>query len=345
MSYLTKCESCGGGLTYSPQKKAICCEHCGAVYHIDVPTKPVKFVREYTADFVPEKIPSVVNQYICENCGTSHIVEAEKVSKRCPSCGSTNIRQTNAETYFADGIVPFELTKEKAAIIFDNWLSKRKFAPNDLHVLARNQKISKVYVPIFNVNATNVCSYNGVVKKVHVDSSTNAVFSTIHTVNDAEMLEIKNYPICANTVIDQDLIKNIIKFNQAKIVPFSSDYLFGYTAAQTNKTIHDGVKFLQHEYAFIAENKVRNKLKGKYDEIENLICSSKLENITFNYFYSPVFMNHYTYKNKNYHCYIDGTTGKVAGKAPKSVGKILAVVGACLAVIAGIAVALVKLLR
>lgn len=344
MAYLTKCESCGGGLTYNPQKKAICCEHCGAVYNIDVPTRPVKFLREYTSDFVPEKIPSVVNQYVCENCGTSHIVEADKVSKRCPSCGSTNIRKTNAETYCADGIVPFELTKEKAAAIFDAWLSKRKFAPNDLHVLARNQKISQVYVPVFNVNATNVCTYNGVVKKVHVDNNTNAVFSTVHTVNDAEISTIKNYPICANTAIDQNLIDDIVKFNQAKVVPFSSDYLFGYTAAETNKTIHEGINNLRRDYAVIAENKVRNKLKSKYDEIDNLICSSNLEGITFNYFYTPVFMNHYTYKGKNYHCYIDGTTGKVAGKAPKSVGKILAVVGACLAAIAGIVVALVHFL-
>ena len=342
MASFSKCPNCGGPISYNPKTKVLWCEHCKSEFEINIPDRPVISIRKYTPDFVPEKIPNVINQYICESCGTAHIVDADKQSKRCPSCGSTNVHKINAEAACPDLIVPFEITKDRAAQIFDQWLSKRKFAPNDLHVLARNQKISQVYVPVFNVNATNVCTYNGVVKKVHVDKNTNTVFSTVHTVNDIENIAIKNYPICANSAISQDLIKEIVKYNQGKAVPFSSDYLFGYTAAQANKTIHEGIKNLRNDYSKIAENKVRNQLKSKYDEIENLICSSKLEDITFSYLYAPVFMNHYTYKNKAYHCYIEGTTGKVAGKAPKSVGKILAVVAASLAVLAGIIVGLVK---
>lgn len=344
MSNFSKCPNCGGPISYSPEKKVLWCEHCKSTFGIDLPKTQAKLLRQYSPDFVPEKTPNVVNQYICESCGTAHIVEAEKQSKRCPSCGSTNIHQTNTESACPDGIVPFELTKEKAAQIFDNWLKKRKFAPNDLHVLARNQKISKVYVPVFNINATNICSYNGVVKKVHVDNSTGAVFSTVHTINDVEQMQIKNYPLCANTAIDAALIADVVRVNAGKVVPFSSDYLFGYTAAETNKTIHEGIRGLSHDYSVIAENKVRGKLRSKYDEIENLICSSHLEDITFNYLYAPVFMNHYTYKGKAYHCYIEGTTGRVAGRAPKSVGKILVAVLAGAAVVAGIIIALVKLL-
>lgn len=344
MKNLTKCENCGGPLSFNPTKQVVCCEHCGTIYPIELPKKQFKLTRDYSPNFVPEKIENPIKQYLCHNCHSIHIVDQEKISKRCPSCGSTDIVQTNADAYCPDGIVPFSLTKEKAVAIFDSWLKKRKFAPNDLHALARNGKVSKVYVPIFNINATNICNYNGVVKKVHIDNNTNTVFSTIHTVSDAESIEIKNYGYSANNVIDGDLINQIVRLDTSKVVPFTYEYLLGYTAAETNKTVHQGIEQLKHNYATIAENKIRGNLRSKYDEIESLMCSNHLSNIRFNYVYTPVFMNHFTYKNKAYHCYIDGTTGKVAGKSPKSVGKILGVVGAVLLAIAGIAVAIASVI-
>lgn len=336
MKNLTKCENCGGPLVFSPIKQVVCCEHCDTVYPIDVPKRQFVLTREYSPSFVPDKQENPIKQYLCNNCHSVHIVDAEKQSKRCPSCGSTDIQQTNSDYYCPDGIIPFSLTKEKAVKIFDNWLKKRKFAPNDLHALARNGKVSKVYVPIFNINATNLCNYNGVVKKVHIDNSTNAVFSTVHTVNDVESTEIKNYAYCANSVIDAELINQIVRLDTSKVVPFSYEYLLGYTAVETNKTVHQGLEEIKHIYSTIAENKVRGNLRSKYDEIESLVCSNHLRNITFNYAYTPVFMNHYTYKNKDYHCYIDGTTGKVSGKAPKSIAKIFSIVGISLLAIVGI---------
>ena len=327
MKKLTKCVNCGSGLVYSPAKNAIACEHCDSFYAMPATKRNVKLLRRYTIDYVPEADTSLQNVFMCNTCNTTHVVAEGKISTRCPSCGDTNISKAESRTTFPDGIIPFKLDKVKAVELFEKWLKKRKFAPNDLLALAKNGKISKVYVPVYNINGTSVCAYNGMVKKVHTDDSSGTIFSTVHTVQDVSTSTIENVALCANSVVDSDLIEQIVDIDPNKIVPYSSEYLFGYYGANTNISIHDLLDKLTKDEEKRREEKVRSKLKDKYDEIVHLTCNTQLRNVSFNYVYVPVFMNHYTYKNKKYHCYINGTNGKIAGVSPKSAGKILALMG------------------
>ena len=176
MKEMTKCPNCGGNLKYNIQKRNIWCEHCGSSFPISAPTKKVKLVHQYTLDYSPELQEDNINQYYCNSCKSTHVVDGGKISTRCPNCASVDIIQTNSNTACPDGIIPFEITKEKAARIFEDWLKHRAFAPHDLHLLARNEKLSPVYVPVFNVNATCICNYMATVKKVHVDNNTDTMF-------------------------------------------------------------------------------------------------------------------------------------------------------------------------
>lgn len=344
MKKLTKCVNCGGGLVYSPIKNSIVCEHCDSVYAVPSAKRSTKILRKYTLDYMPEPDLTAQNLFVCNTCQSTHAVADGKISTRCPSCGDTNISKASAKSSFPDGIVPFELHKEKAVELFEKWLKKRKFAPNDLLTLARNGKVSKVYVPVFNINATSVCAYSGMVKKVHTDSSSGTIFSTVHTVQDVSTSNVENQVLCANSVVDSSLINSIVNVDQNKIVPYSSEYLFGYYGADTNVSIHDLIQDLTKSIEKEREQKVRAKLKDKYDEIVHLTCNTQLRNVTFNYVYVPVFMNHYTYKNKKYHCYISGTSGKVAGSSPKSAGKILGLLASIVLAIGALALAILKIL-
>ncbi len=343
MKDLKNCSNCGGSLSFSPQKQAIWCEHCGSTYPIELPSKNVKITRKYSLDYMPELASKEISQYYCKTCGTSHIVTNGKVSTRCPSCGSKDIETYSSDTYSPDGIVTFKIDKQQATSCFDKWIKKRKFAPSDLYTMAKQGKISSVYVPVYNINATNVCFYNGTVKKVHVDKETNTVFSTVHMVKDVETTQVKNLAISANSMIEDDLIGKIMDIDSNQIVPYSSSYLFGYSAANTDENLQSQVETLRQVCCENAERQVRSKLSSKYDEIVNLTCASKLENIFFNYLYVPIYVNHYKYKDKNYHCYISGIDGKTTGKSPKSVGKILATIGGVLGAIGLIGFLIAKL--
>ena len=335
MKNKTKCVNCGAGLVFIPGKNMIGCEHCGSYYALPA-AKNVKLIRKYSADFTPERDPLMNNQYSCNSCGSLHVVQSDKTSKRCPSCGSTNIKQSSATTAHPDGIMPFELTKEQALKNFEKWLKKRPFTPNDLLKLVRNRKISSVYVPVYNFGYTNACRYSAIVKKVHEDKQADEFYSTTHSVSDIKTYQVQNQDICANNVVDKDLVEQVSVLDVKNIVPFSGEYLFGYSAIDTNISVHDAVNRITKECEDLNESKIRRNLKQKYDEIESLNCSTRLSNIVFNYAYVPVFMNHFTYKGKNYHCYIGGRSGKVAGKTPKSAVKILITVLSVMLGIAGL---------
>lgn len=342
MKKLTKCENCGGRIVYSPAKKMLYCEHCDSVYNMpDVP-KSVKLIRRYSLDYSPAINREEDTQYVCNSCKSAHSVEVGKVSTRCPSCGSKDIVKSSGGIS-PDGIIPFELNKEEASKIFEKWLTKRKLAPKDLFLMAKNRKLSSVYVPVYSISATCVSHYMATVKKVHTDSSTDTIYSTVHAIQDIETMPIKDYVQLANKVADKSLMEKIASVDMAQVVPYSSDYLFGYYGADTNVTIHEAVESIKRQSELASENMIRHKLKDKYDEIVHLNVESSLNGVTFSHLYIPVFMNHYTYKNKHYHCYISGTTGKVAGKSPKSASKILGIIGGALGIV-GIIVAVCLLI-
>lgn len=341
MKNLTKCTNCGGGLIYSPQKNALICAHCESVFALPI-KKREKLLRKYSIDYVPEIEGATQNVYQCHTCGSTYAVAEDKISTRCPSCGATTVSQMQAKTTFPDGVIPFKLDKEKAVEIFQKWLKKRKFAPNDLVTMAKRGKISNVYVPVFNINATSICAYSATVKKVHTDDDSNTLFSTVHTIQDAITGNISNKCLCANSVVNKDFVEKIIKVDSSQIVPFSSEYLLGYYGIETNVDIHSLINNYTKKLKEQKEAEVRKKLNHKYDEIVHLGCNTQIRNITFNYTYVPIFMNHYTYNNKKYHCYISGVDGKVTGSAPKSAGKILALLGG---IALGIFVGIVAILK
>ncbi len=332
MKQITKCINCGSSVKFNPHKEMLCCDHCDSTYPISA-SKNAKLIRKYESDYTPQ---NNFNQsvFFCNTCKSTHSVQTDKISTRCPSCGATTLVKSQNETNTPDGIIPFKFAKDKASEIFFNWLHKRKLAPKNLIVMARNKKISSVYVPIYNLNGVAVSRYVATVKKVHTDSSTDTIFSTVHTLRDVETLPIKNSVMSANSVVDSDLIDKICKIEPSDIVPYSLDYLFGYCAANTNISIQQAVENLNKSCINTGENIVRHKLKEKYDEIVHLHAETSLQNLTFSHLYFPVFMNHYSYKGKNYHCYINGITGEVVGKSPKSIGKIMAIAGSILAAIA-----------
>lgn len=343
MKNLSKCPNCGANLEFMAGAGTLACQHCGTKIAMPVPKTNVKLVRKYTPDLELPTSP-VSNSFTCSNCGTSHVVQDGKTSTRCPNCGNTNITANNDNTICPDGIVPFSITKQEARQTFLKWIKRRKFAPNGLLHLAQQGKITQVYVPMYNFSGNVLTTYNAVVKKVMTDKQSDTIFSNTYTVRDVDNTKIENRAFSANSVVEGDKVQKVAGIDPKKIVPFSTEYLLGYYASTTNIGVHESFNALLESCQREAEDKVRAKLKSKYDEIESLQTHSRLSNITFNYTYVPVFVNHFCYRKKCYHCYIGGDSGKVAGNAPKSAAKIAAVTLGVLGLVAISAILLLKLL-
>lgn len=314
------CKNCGSILTYNPATGTLTCEHCGSSFAIE--NDNVLNVKKDYTKFVQLKETSV-NQYHCTSCGSNLNTIKDALVKRCPNCGSTALTQTNKISYTPDAIIPFRITKEKATENFYNWITKRRFAPKNLKKMAKLGKLSGLYTPIWNFDCQTFTKYHGIGIDEYKDSEGN-VHTSSHPFRGEFSSNYQNIMMSANKQISDVTIMNLQPFGLDNLKVYNIEYLCGFIGTDTDYDIHTSYNLFVNQ----VKNKEKSKAKRRhsYDSIEHFECHTDIYQPKYNYIYLPIWANYYTYKNKNYSCYINGYTGKVCGTSPKSIGKILALV-------------------
>jgi len=334
MTKLTRCKNCTGELVFSPDKNALSCERCGSQFNIKERANS-NIKRMYDPSYVPqEKLDNQVT-YKCSSCSSRIIAGTDCEIHRCSSCGNTTLKKEISVLNTPDGIIPFKITRNKAGEIFRKWVANRKFAPSDLVQMAKLEKISGFYTPIWNFNYTSIYKYSLVGVKKSLDSYDNEVRRE-YPINKIIEDRVENEIHSASTRISDSSIVAIGRYDFAQLRPFSTDYLLGFTGLDTNKDIHKLYNNICANANIEREEKIKNQLEESYDYLEDFKSITKLNNVSYNHAYVPVWANHYSYKGKEYHCYINGQTGETVGSSPKSIWKIA---GTVLGILGGIGLA------
>ena len=333
MKKVYKCKSCGGNLVFNPVKQNLTCEHCKSQETIVLPEQTESSQVQYSSKLKFDKSINIGGAYKCLACETKIASSSDNPLTRCPSCGNKELEQINESQIHPMNIIPFKISKKDASHYYRKWISSRPFAPNNLKKLAREQKLSGFYAPIymFDFDATTHYSAHGIDESKNADGS---VSTSTTYINDVEHTFYDDYIYSANRKIPSDLFRNMGGFNPNGIVPYSNEYILGFLGLGTNRTIHSSLDLVEEEIANLEERRIKSKLNRRFDDVDFFRSNTKISKIWCDYLYVPIWSNHYTYKGKDYHCYINGQTGKVTGKSPKSVWKIL---GLTTLIIAGVA--------
>ena len=128
----SKCQNCGSELVYNPKTNCLTCKHCETNYFLPQKNENAVLVRQYSPSFSPNQLNRALVAYKCNACGNTYYITSEEMSKKCPNCGSNSCSIVEDEGFCADGIVPFKITKEKAAEEFSNYLKKQKIILSDV---------------------------------------------------------------------------------------------------------------------------------------------------------------------------------------------------------------------
>jgi len=347
MSKNFKCESCGGEVRFSPKDGCLVCEYCGkkATREIGEKNENVVFKKPYSAGLTCELNDDKTKVYICNSCGGATIINKDvETVKRCISCGSTDISLQNVSSVHPDVVVPFKIEKDEAGKLFRSWIKSRKFAPNDLKKMAKLEKISGAYVPVYSFDCETDVSYSAVGIIEHKDKEGKVIRESEHFVRDSYTSSYNEFNCSGNSQFSESVVGGLGDFDLQERKPYSVDYLLGFMGVDAGIGVHDAYKTMEHWMQNEHYNSVRRNLNFKYDDVRRLNVKTVVHDAKVVFLYAPVWVNHYSYKNKNYHVYINGQTGKVTGKAPKSFWKILFTVLGVVAAAMGIAM-LVKFLK
>ncbi len=312
---LAQCKNCGGQLRFDPKNQTLSCEYCETSYHLPKAKVNSVLVRGYSNAFHPNQFNQNLNFYKCSRCGHAYFCANEEKLLECKECGSASLEKIKSAGYCADGIIPFEISKEQAADKLVSFLKSKPSVPKDMISKAKAENLTGVFVPVWNFIFDIDANFSANASELKKDAS--GTYYTIPSpVYGTKSEAIKSADQCATTNQEDDLLELFDENDYDKIIPYTAEYTFGYKVDDINRNIHEYYEAVTAGEEEKLKKEISNMILRKHKDVSNMQIEIESHDVYFNFAYVPVYVYKYVKKGKTYKIYISGTTGKVAGKTP-----------------------------
>ncbi len=336
-----KCSNCGANMVFDPIAQALKCNHCGSIEDIDK-NKNVKEldILNSLANFEDWSKESSV--YRCNNCGAEVVLVAHEVAKNCPYCGTSHIvKSEELAGLKPNAVFPFTITEKEGVKNAKEWAKRRFFAPRKFkkHLVAENMK--GVYEPCFTFDSFTYSTYKGrlgVRRTRVVGSGKNRRTETYvvwFNISGTYAYNFDDVTVNVTSKYTQTQLDKLMPFNYETINVYEQKFLTGYMAHRHEKSLDDSWEDAKD----IMDRKLKSKILSQYHYhvVDYINISTTHEKVTYKYVLLPIYNLVYNYNKKPYNVYVNGNTGKVAGKTPVSPLKVLGLVLGIVAIIVLIA--------
>ena len=353
-----KCPSCGADMAFDPKSGMLSCAFCDRKDEIIAVNEDIE---EY--DFNTAEADASLNDWgtetktvECDNCGGKTVVPAGETTVKCAFCGSAKVVSTDELPGIKpESLVPFKIDKKKALDFFAAWIKKRRFAPFALKNEYRNDGLKGVYIPYWSYDTDTRSSYTGqagdyyYVTEMHTVTVNGRTETKPHQVRKIRWRFVSGtYDKSFDDIIfndsgnvDQKIIERIEPFHLNELVKYNPKFLAGFAAERYKNGLKAVWERAKLHIGKILRGDITAIIKRGCDVVGTVNISTHFDNIKYKHMLLPVWISSYTFKNKIYNFYVNGQTGEVQGKSPKSALKI----GGLIFIILAIAVALYFILR
>lgn len=324
-----KCPSCGATLTFDPKTSCLVCNFCGNSVQLNA--APAEPGTGYTFDEIINNsahrmMDSSIKLIVCGTCGGHFSADPSSISGLCPYCGSNSITVSNNDMGLLEptGVIPFQVDKERAQKIFQEWISRRRFAPMDLLKNARATDLVGVYVPYWVFDCDARADYKGRFGRTY--GSGDDQYTKYHKSSGHCELPIKNLTLVASSRLEKDAFwKSISVFNFDYMRKYDPNLLAGFWSESYSI---DGQTAWQ-----TAGEKIYSKVHYRIKQMESADVVDWIEmkpeafNIRAKYVLAPVWVTSFKYNDAIYQVILNGQTGAVAGTWPKSLKRLFITIG------------------
>lgn len=334
-----KCLSCGANMEFEPERQVLYCSHCGSERKFNTDTLASE--QDLLVGLNEERwTDAEENQYVCDNCSAKIVVSAEQSSFVCPFCGTNHVQKTNEFVGLKpNALLPFTFNKEKALEYGKNWARKKFFAPTKFKKHLKNDNLQGVYVPCFTFDSYTYSKYVGRIGTTHVKyvgsgKNRRAVHYTVwREISGVHYDNFDDILLSAGNRCNQKQIDKISPFDTNFSKEYNPNYLLGFMAYKYDCEVEGLWDVAKSKMDTAIKNSI---LSGYvYDKIAYFNVSTQHEKTTYKYVMLPVYVGNFVYAKKPYNFFINGNTGKVWGKTPKSFWKILFTIVIPAAVVVG----------
>lgn len=333
----SKCSGCGGNLIFCPETQDMICEKCSGHTDIEKDSNVAKHEYVQGQSARDNNGWEEGKTFRCETCGACVNLSGLEISKTCPYCGSTFVSEAKSLPGLKpDGIIPFAFDKKGANEWFKRGIKSRFFLPNAFKKNLPESKIHGLYVPCFSFDANTYSTYRGILERHYTttdkDGNSRTRVETFPISGDIS-LSLDDVVTEASASFEQSEMNSVLPYDHREAVVYKPGFVRGYYVEhyETNvDTCHNTARN-------VMSSQIKHEILSKYmyDEVRSLTVNTDYTNEKYCYKLLPVYRFEYTYKNKKYMNCMNGQTGKMNGKLPKSGVKIFfTVFGIALFVIA-----------
>ena len=331
MANASKCKSCGNNLIYDAKSGKLFCQHCKNYYDFDNPN----WDQVKKSLNLKYKEQAFNKSYTCPNCGNKERFSPESLSFKCSYCGTPLVISSFKNDI--DAVAPFKINYGQAVSSYKQWIAKKIWAPRKLKKLAKVSKFIGHFLPTWAFDADTTTNYDGteiIQKAVTRRTSQGQIITTVENVQrrffGTRKDKFTNVITVGNNIISNDTLEKLEPFDYINLKVYRDEYLFGYLLDNYSIGIEQGYNMATQEISRNINNRIRS---SRNNTVIALNTSITYQNQKQARYLLPIWSSSFKYNKKNYDFYVNGCSGKVVGRTPISIFKVM------LAIIFGIAVA------
>ncbi|QDT55464.1 DNA-directed RNA polymerase subunit P [Caulifigura coniformis] len=346
------CEECGADVEFHIGSQALKCPYCGHVKPLDL--DPEAQIREQNFDAIVARAEEQheadrhdeegQSEVRCESCGGTVVFFGTLTSSACPYCGTPIQRdRIHSATHRipVDGVIAFQIDRERAGRNLADWVQSRWFAPNAFRKQGVSGNFNGVYLPYWTFDTLTYNAYSG--------ERGDAYWVTVGSgQNQRRVRRVRwssasgrfqrffdDVTIPASRGLDLDRLVALEPWPFGTMLPFTQQVLAGFLARTYDIPLKEGFVIAKERVDSAIAGEVLQRIGGDEQRIWSI--QSRYDAITFKHLLLPVWLMTYRFHDKPFRVYINAATGEVQGDRPYSWVKITLAVLAALIVAAIIA--------
>lgn len=230
-----------------------------------------------------------------------------------------------------ESLLPFKKSHGEVRESVRDWYKTRWFAPNRLKSRAFTDTLHGLYLPYWTFDAhvaatwTAEAGYYYYTTESYTDSSGKSQTRQVrHTRWESAAGSLEHFfddeLVCASTGVPETLVAKIEPFPTKELVPYDAAYVSGWVVEQYQIDLVAAAKHSRDAMDAKLRDLCARQVPG--DTHRNLSVYPDYSGQTFKHVLLPVWLLTYQYGSDTYRVLVNGVTGAMAGKYPKSWIKI-----------------------
>lgn len=269
----------------------------------------------------------------CKSCQAISVFKPEHVAKNCDFCGSPALVEYDdiKAPIRPESLLPFKLGEGDVRDKVRAWYKSRWFAPNRFKSRAFTDTLHGLYLPYWTFDAqvaahwTAEAGHYYYTTETYRDSKGNSQTRQVrHTRWEPASGALDHFfddeLVPASRGVPAELLRKIEPFPTTELAPYDPGYVSGWVVEQYQIDLVAAAKHSREAMDTKLRQMCAEQIPG--DTYRNLDVTADYSGQTFKHVLLPIWLLSYQYGAKTFRIVVNGLTGVVAGKYPKSWIKI-----------------------